>query len=560
MHMRYSNPLDAGPGLTSDSRKWSRQAGSVMVMFTLMLFVLVPLVGLAIDGTMMYSVKAKLQAAVDGGAIAAAQSLKSGINFTAQKATAEKTADQFIKANIVVSGTGYSGYWGAYNLNDTHCDVNGQPVTGGASPCIVAAEDNLNKRRTVSVAASVQVPLLFMRILGFSSGTVGAKGMAARRDVVMILVLDRSSSMTPALQALKDGATYFVSQFQSGRDRVGLVAFGGSAIVAYPPSDWNKAVPTGPDTAFKDTPDSASSPNILTSISNIAIGSNTGSAEALMLAYKELVAANQPGALNVIVFFTDGLPNGITANFNNNTGTAVIKAGSPCTYKPTNLGVAAHSMVGWMAQVNGYVSGPVGATDGRGIFSLAQTTVTATQNSVTNWLIHGNEPVLASGSGQPANNCSYAGNQANIPTDLTIPRVDYYGNSTSGSGTAPYTSIDYQQSEIWGNECNNANRTNLNLTKPGDACQVGLASWNAADMAGKQIRADTTLTPVIYTMGYEGDGGDDPVLMRRLSNVKGASSVYDATKPEGLYLPILTVNDISPAFQRVMSEILRLTM
>jgi hypothetical protein len=48
--------------------------------------------------------------------------------------------------------------------------------------------------------------------------------------------------------------------------------------------------------------------------------------------------------------------------------------------------------------------------------------------------------------------------------------------------------------------------------------------------------------------------------MQRLSNVKGASSVYDATKPEGLYLPILTVNDISPAFQRVMSEILRLTM
>ena len=572
MHMRYSNPLDAGPGLTSDSRKWSRQAGSVMVMFTLMLFVLVPLVGLAIDGTMMYSVKAKLQAAVDGGAIAAAQSLKSGINFTAQKATAEKTADQFIKANIVVSGTGYSGYWGAYNLNDTHCDVNGQPVTGGASPCIVAAEDNLNKRRTVSVAASVQVPLLFMRILGFSSGTVGAKGMAARRDVVMILVLDRSSSMTPALQALKDGATYFVSQFQSGRDRVGLVAFGGSAIVAYPPSDWNKAVPTGPDTAFKDTPDSASSPNILTSISNIAIGSNTGTAEALMLAYKEIVAANQPGALNVIVLFTDGLPNGITANFNN-TATGVmhtVAQGGLCVNK-TNGGAAfnsntATSMIGWMAQVNGYQSGSAGATDGRGIYSLAQTTVTGTQNSVTNWLIHGNEPVLASGAGQIAQGCAYAGNQASIGTDLKqMPAMDFYGNSTTGSPVPPYTTSDYKLSEIWGNsgECNNGKRTDpLDLTKLGDACQVGLASWNAADMAGKQIRADATLTPVIYTMGYEGNAGgkDDPALMQRLSNVKGASSVYDATKPEGLYLPILTVNDISPAFQRVISEILRLTL
>jgi Flp pilus assembly protein TadG len=511
---------------------------------------------------MMYSVKAKLQAAVDGGAIAAAQSLKSGINFTAQKATAEKTADQFIKANIVVSGTGYSGYWGAYNLNDTHCDVNGQPVTGGASPCIVAAEDNLNKRRTVSVAASVQVPLLFMRILGFSSGTVGAKGMAARRDVVMILVLDRSSSMAPALQALKDGATYFVSQFQSGRDRLGLVAFGGSAIVAYPPTDWNRAVPVGPDPQFKDTPDSAAVPNILSSISNIAIGSNTGSAEALMLAYKEIVAANQPGALNVIVFFTDGLPNGITANFNN-TATGVIKKTapkSPCVNK-TDGGLAAKSMIGWMAQWGGFAAGS--STDGRGIYSLAQTD-NVTQTSVTNWLINGNEPVLAHGAGQRAEGCAFAADQSQIQTDLTIPTVDYYGNSTLGSGTAPYTLSDYQLSEIWGHECNNGSRPaalNLaTLAKSGDACVVGLASWNAADMAGKQIRADATLTPVIYTMGYQGDGGVDEVLMRRLSNVKGASSVYDATKPEGLYLPIATVNDISPAFQRVMSEILRLTM
>src|SRR5450759_2275968 len=116
MLMQYSDPIDAGPGLAPDARTWSRRAGSVMVMFTLMLpFVLVPMVGLAIDGTMMYSVKAKLQAAVDGGAIAAAQTLNSGMTFAVQKATAEKTARQFIRANIVVGGTGSSGYWGAYN-------------------------------------------------------------------------------------------------------------------------------------------------------------------------------------------------------------------------------------------------------------------------------------------------------------------------------------------------------------------------------------------------------------------------------------------------------------
>jgi hypothetical protein len=305
---------------------------------------------------------------------------------------------------------------------------------------------------------------------------------------------------------------------------------------------------------------------MLTSISNVAVASNTGTAEALMLAWAELKAANQPGALNVIVLFTDGQPNGITANFNNAV-TGVIKAGSGCTHK-TDGGAAynltnANSMLGWMAQVNGYQSGIASATDGRGIMHRMQVD-NVTKTTVTNWLTNaGTEPVIAS---PPSAGCSYFGNQANIPNDLTqMPIKDFYGNSTTGVNSGLYTTTDYQQSEIWGNttECNNGHRAaTQDLTKVGDACQVGLASWNAADMAGKQIREDTTLTPVIYTMGYRGTAGngDDPALMQRLSNVKGASSVYDATKPEGLYLQILTLNDITPAFQKVLSEILRLTL
>jgi Flp pilus assembly protein TadG len=543
----YSNQSGVIPGLARLSTKRRRESGNIMVMFTLMLpFVLVPLVGLGIDATMLYSVKAKLQAAVDGGAIAAAQSLNSGVNFAAQQATAQKTADQFIRANFVVAGAyaGVNGYWGAFNLNDTTCAGN---------PCIVAAQDNANKRRTVSITASVQVPLLFMRILGVTTGTVAATGQAARRDVVLVLVIDRSSSMTPAMAALQAGATYFTNQFTSGRDRLGMVVFGGSAIVAYPPTDWNNATPTGPDTSFKDTPDSAAVPNMLTSITNIGVFSNTGTADALMLAYKELKAANQPGALNVIVLFTDGQPNGITANFNN-TVTGSVKAASTCTNK-TDGGVASKSMIGWTAQWGGFVAG--GSSNGRGIFTRMQNDG-VTQTSVTNWLKNGGEPVLGS---PPSAGCAFVGNQANIPNDVNIPTVDFYGNSTLGANVAPYTSVDYQQSEIWGNECNNGSRTTLNLTKTGDACQVGLASWNAADMAGKQIRADATLIPVIYCMGYEGNGGDDPALMRRLANVNTVTNtVYDSTKPQGLYLQIATVNDITPAFQSVLAEVLRLSI
>jgi Flp pilus assembly protein TadG len=528
------------------------------MMFTLLTpFVLLPVVGLAIDGTLVFSVKSKLQAALDGAALAGAESLSSGLTFAAQSTTAVKTADQFIKANFVAGASaGHGGYWGSYGLNDQTCDATGSPTPSGSNACIVAAQDVNNKRTTVTISAAVNVPLIFMRLLGFSSSTVTASAQAARRDVVMVLVLDRSSSMDPTIPALQAGATLFVNGFQSTRDRLGLVVFGGSAIVAYPPGDWNNANPTGPDTNFM-----TANPNMIDLIDDIADASNTGTADALMLAYKELQAANQPGALNVIVLFTDGQPNGITANFNNSTGTTAMKAGSTCTYKPTDLGNAAHSMIGWMAQWGGYASGN---TNTHGVYALMQNSTY--QNSVPNWLANGNEPVLGNGAGQPANGCAYGGtpppdNSGNVATDVTIPSVDYYGNSTTGSINAPYTALDYQQSEIWGNECNNGQRTALNLAKSNDSCQIGLASWNAADMAGKKIHSDTTLNPVIYCMGYEGNGGDDPALMRRLANINIASNtVYDSTKPSGKYIQIQNLTDISGAFASLAEEILRLSM
>src|SRR5208282_3192237 len=101
--------------------------------------------------------------------------------------------------------------------------------------------------------------------------------------------------------------------------------------VAYPPGDWGTNTPTGatgPDVNFKGT---TNTPNMLTTISNIVSGSNTGTAEGLMLAWKELQAANEPGALNIIVLWTDGAPNGITADFNN-ASTGALKSGSGCTH------------------------------------------------------------------------------------------------------------------------------------------------------------------------------------------------------------------------------------
>ena len=582
-----------------------------MIMFTMVLaFVLVPMVGLGIDATMLYTVKSKLQLAVDGAALAAAQSLNAGLTISAQTSAASLAADEFIRANIVTGASaGSGGYWGAYNLNDSNCTGStsttaGTPTGTGAQityassgNCIVIYQDDTNKQRTVSISASVNVPLIFMRILGFSRGTVTSTATAARRDVVMVLVLDRSGSMGAELGAVQAGATYFVNQFAEGRDKLGLVLISGSSYVAYPPSDWGLNPPTGatgPDTNFRGTTET---PNMITTIGNMVSGSNTGTAEGLMLAWKELQAANEPGALNIIVLWTDGAPNGITADFNNSS-TPSLKAGSGCanTNDGTNgqypNATAANSMLGWFAQWGGYAYNS-NATNG--IRVRAQTYTTGM--SVTDWAelnppgtggAGGNEVTLSTASG-PANGCNF-GNGGSVASTINIPSVDYYGNSTQGSGVAPYTYSDYQQSNLWTDATANCQQgaggtggVPLTLTgtlsgglpASGNACQVGLASWNAADMAARQIHGDTTLTPIIYTMGYagsvSGNGGIDTVLLMRMANCKpgvpcgpgginAVNTVYNSKIPSGMYLQVQTVDDVTPAFQALLSEILRLSI
>jgi hypothetical protein len=50
-------------------------------------------------------------------------------------------------------------------------------------------------------------------------------------------------------------------------------------------------------------------------IDNIACNGNTGTAQAISVAYNEIYKQNLLGALNVIMFKTDGLSNTITLNF-----------------------------------------------------------------------------------------------------------------------------------------------------------------------------------------------------------------------------------------------------
>ncbi len=154
------------------------ERGAVIILFTFIAtLVMIPMVGLGIDGSILFWTKAKLSAAVDAAALAAARSLSVGTTLAAQESSATATAQQYFAADFP------PGFLG-----------------------IPASSDQLNvtfvetglKSRIVTVQGSTSAPLYFMRIFGFQSQQIVANGQATRRDLNLILVLDRSGSMGPS--------------------------------------------------------------------------------------------------------------------------------------------------------------------------------------------------------------------------------------------------------------------------------------------------------------------------------------------------------------------------
>src|ERR1700730_3111065 len=143
----------------------SDQRGVAMIMLTVMMTtVLVPLVGLAIDGGILFMTKAKLQTAVDAASLAGGRSLSVGLDLASQTASCTNTVNAYFAANFP------NGWFGATNANVS-----------------VNIAQSALKTRSVTVTASVQSPLYFMRVLGLNNATVAAAGATSRRDVDRIL-------------------------------------------------------------------------------------------------------------------------------------------------------------------------------------------------------------------------------------------------------------------------------------------------------------------------------------------------------------------------------------
>jgi Flp pilus assembly protein TadG len=446
------------------------QRGAALLATGLAMIVIVPAIGLGIDGAALYAVRARLSQAVDASVLAGARSLSSGADISSQTANATATATKYFYANFP------TGFFGT-----TNCAIT-----------VTVTQNDITRIRSVAVTASVNAPLYFMAILSGQSPLIQTSGTATRRDVNLMLVLDRSGSMVlgSAIGPLRTAATAFVDQFASGRDNVGLLTFGGGTFLAYHPS-----------VNFK-----TDNPSVETIIGQVVGGGATNTAQALWLAYQELVNLNQPGALNAIVLFTDGQPTAFTANFQ-----PYLAINSGCDKSTPKIGFLTY-----------FVDGSQNPVSSAGIINAFDSSITDVSDSF------------------PAPNstgCAYAlSGFTHVALDVTrMPAQDSYGNSTDNG----YRAVD--------------------LTAINQPMQIDAASTNAADSAASRIRADATLQPIILTIGLGGTSlhPPDQIFMQRISN-DPASDSYITTEPAGLYVFSPSTVQLQGAFLRIASEILRL--
>jgi hypothetical protein len=345
---------------------------------------------------------------------------------------------------------------------------------------------------------------------------------AARKNINVVLVVDRSGSLAASgsCAPLIEAAASVVNLFTPGRDKVGLVTFAASTYVNFPIASTFQTA----------------DPNLAAMLAHIRCAGSTSSAEALWTGYQQLLAVNEAGAVNVILFFTDGAPTGVTFDM-------PVANSSLCSqYTPgAPAGPDAYSMP---ADGKGYIRGVYNSFSNVprwfGILNHVGETGADGFQSITDNDLH---PALHStgcaySSGWPAN--------MTVTSDfLGVPTKDIHGNAAN-TAYQPVTLNSYGF---------------IDIANPNNAPAVAL---NAADSAALNIRngakdpvsGRSLDNVIIFSIGL-GNAGlpSRPEFLERVSN-DPRSSIYDRAKPAGAYVYAASSAELQQAFHTVASEIL----
>lgn len=513
-----------------------RERGATLLLFTLMLLlIVVPLVGLAIDGGVIFWTKAKLSAAVDAAALAAGRSINLNQTSAANKLPVQNVAYEWFTANFP---TGWMG-----------------TTIQGGKPVVTPTQTSYSTQQ-VNVTATVTVPVFFMRVAGFSSVTLSAAAQSSRRNTFVVLVLDRSGSMgssaigSNACPTMQADSINFVNMFTEGFDTLSLITYSSSAG---PNPDF------GPSQTFKS--------GMAAEINQIVCTGATSMAQALQMAYQLIKSKGLSSGLNAIVLFTDGQPNEIVGAFT--------------PFSPSSTATRYGSSPPWWAVYGNpytqnyntlYSYGPTGCTHafptaaqgGAGLTLLFDTSnfVPPAQFGMTGGLLDTTDQVAVSTSAGTISNsgCSYINNGSEfVRQDVAyIPSQDIWGNLTSGGygGNPPYYGANVTAPDKYPAGDPYAGQIRVDEQTNG----VMAASTNAADYQAQVIRNDTNYPTVIFTIGLGGakDMPIDFTLLERIANDQ-RSPILDSSKPQGYFAYASSPSQLNQAFTLVAGQILRLS-
>ncbi len=555
------------------------QRGVSLILSTISLVFIIPMTSLIVDLGVLYVAKARLQAAVDGAALAAARALNLGQDTASQATSAKHNAVNWFYANFP------NGNW---STSGTVMNTDSVQVYDDA------ANPNL---RHVDLSARTNVPTYFMKWFNVGAETISATGHATRRDSVIMLVLDRSGSMcspssSPCTTAgacgpMKAAAKLFTGQFAAGRDYIGLVSFSDGTYVSSSPTRNFRTV----------LGYTASSGSGTGAIDNLQCQGGTNSAQAISVGYNELYKMALPGALNVLVFESDGLPNALTMNMWDGSAFGLANQGTSTGCEDLNnrrvgssptagwttyanrrywLGsstTAAYSMnsggTGFMTDIPGGAIGAMVTSDPHATRAFWALASPFHPNATTANVFFTNGSTSAYG-------CAFATSSSSSPqSNITtmskefkwLPATDVFGNSVNPSN-AYQTGITMNGSHLKFDSTMTSAQLWTNFWK---------ASLNAADNAAYRARANATLPANVFVIGLGGQGADPPdyTLMQRIANDPlgdqyNTPTLYNAcasqpgcvnypSQPQGRFIFSSDSTKLKQAFLALSSQILRLS-
>lgn len=596
-------------------KRGRKERGVILIWGTVSMLLIIPMIGMSIDIGFLYSIKSKLQSAVDGAALASARALNIGSTLSAQETSATANANTWFNSNFP------SGYFGTYN-------------TTMQTPTYNSA----NQVMSISITATTQADSFFMKWLGFGATTVSATGTASRRTVVAMLVLDRSGSMCNGgsdpcagtgnslpCSAMVSAAKMFTGQFQEGTDYIGMVSFSENVYIhSVPVTNFQSVLgytnASGSGTGALDT---------------IYCGGGTSTALAMATAYQELYMASLPGALNVITLETDGMPNTLAMNFWDSTNNLPgLQTNSNC------LDVNGHKYTG--AGGNGFktaanvpswtygwaMNGTSGQTNGFGTtnsYTSPNSTTTGYYANIPAGMIAeiGGQDPSTSGfnyyfedpyyysSGQSSSTTNNTPGQGGSPGSTSDPYNDmlgfssYYGGETTdamplngcgmSNGEYSQTPIDiawFPKTDIFGNSLNPSyGYLTVTTDAYGHITQSGVspanfnnyhnAVLNATENSAYVVRSNSTIPATIFAVGLGGNATLDYVLLQRMANDPNGDEFNTtgtltggayylpcsqetacatvSSQPQGTFIYAPTTTYLAEAFLRISSQVLRLS-